>query len=123
MVLAPKDDLNLDGGVFHLNLATQGCTNPNFTTTMIPVVERFSKSDEVEGRATCRARSAPADIGSYRPHRRQSPAPAPGLRYTGCRPGSQGQSVLISDNHSRLWSLTGEEAEMSFRHVLGIKAR
>lgn len=107
MELAPADNLNLDGGLFHCNPATVGCTNPNYTTTMIPAWTEQ------------RGRVDPA----YRPKRRQSPAPAPGLRYTGYRPGYQGQTVLLSDNHPRLWSSTGEEAELNFRHILGVKAR
>lgn len=120
--LAPADDVNLDGGLFHRNPATEGCRNPNFTTSMIPARGNFNSLGEREGWGRERAASM-SDIGSYRPGRRQSPAPAPGLRYTRCQPGSQGQSILFSDNHSRLWSSTGEEAEAGFRHILGIKAR
>lgn len=119
MALTPRDDANLDGGLFHRNPATEGCANPNFTTSMIPPAWNRGRH---YGRGRERSRSM-SDIGGYRPGRRQSPAPAPGLRYTGGLPSSQGQSVLLSDNHSRLWSSTGEEAEISFRHVLGIKSR
>lgn len=99
----PRNDLDLEGGVFHRNPSTFGCQNPNYTTTMI----------------------RPGSEGSlkYRPKRHQSPAPAPGLRHAGCRPESQGQTVLLGDNRSSLWSWTGEEAEMNFRRALGVKSR
>lgn len=100
------DSLDLDGGLFHLNPFTSGWPNPNFTTTMIPPTDK----------------SGDGPLG-YRPSRRQSPASAPGSRLTGVRPGTQGQTLHLFGDESRLWGYGSEEAEADFRRALGKKSR
>lgn len=113
MELAPPTDArrDLEGGVFHVNPATQGCANPNFTTTMM----------SISGRGTDKSTSE-----AYRPKRRQSPAPAPGGALTGVRAKSHGQTLLVvGDGGDRVdfRRETGAEAERQFRQGLGVKMR
>lgn len=112
MDLAPADDMNLDGGVFHRNSATDGCANPNFTTTMIPASRRGGRHGATE-------------VETHRPMRRPSPGPSVTLHHTGVWPRSQRQTLLVSggDDQSQLWNDTGATAEKTFRHGLGIKTR
>ncbi|CAM9543969.1 unnamed protein product [Scytosiphon promiscuus] len=116
MELAPPPDpqRDLEGGVFHVNPATQGCANPNFTTTMMSVYGRG------------RSGAHQCTVEAYRPKRRQSPAPAPGGVLTGVRAKSHGQTLLVvGDGGDRveLRSETGAEAERQFRQGLGVKMR
>lgn len=114
MELAPASDCDLDGGVFHRNPATDGCANPNFTTTMVPSWD----DDNGNGRGTGGGRGR-------RQGRRQSPAPAPALT-AACTvvqsPRNRGQTV-IGDNRFQSWNETGAGAERRFRQDLGAKAR
>ncbi|CAM9191938.1 unnamed protein product, partial [Laminaria digitata] len=119
MELAPAGDFDLDGGVFHRNPATDGCANPNFTTTMVPA---WDDDDVRNGRGGgTRGRG-----DGHRPGRRQSPAPAPLLLTASCtvvgRPRHRGQTV-IGDNRFQPWNETGAGAERRFRQDLGAKAR
>lgn len=112
MELAPAGDRDLlDGGVFHRNPATDGCSNPNFTTTM---VRAWNDGDG-------RGRGRTDGHGSGR---RQLPAPAPALTAacTVVQPVSRGQT-LIGDNRFHSWNETGAGAERRFRQDLGAKAR
>ncbi|CAM9255909.1 unnamed protein product, partial [Hapterophycus canaliculatus] len=116
MELAPPADTqrDLEGGVFHANPATQGCLNPNFTTTMMPVSSRGPGG------------AHPSPVEAYRPKRRQSPAPAPGGILTGVRARSHGQTLLVvgdGGDHVDLRGETGAEAERQFRQGLGVKMR
>ncbi|CAM9572781.1 unnamed protein product, partial [Choristocarpus tenellus] len=95
LALMVSDELTCDGGLFHHNEATAGCTNPNFTTTMIA------------GQDTQRSSI------SYRPKRHQSPAPAPAARRSGCRSGSQGQTVVLGGDQPESWALM-DEGELGF---------
>lgn len=103
MELAPPPDArtDLEGGVFHLNSATHGCANPNFTTTMIPARGRDGGQ-------------APDD---YRPKRRQSRDVA--------RTKAHKQNLLVvgGGDSSELWKETGAEAERRFRQGFGVKMR
>ncbi|CAM9862800.1 unnamed protein product [Ectocarpus fasciculatus] len=118
MELAPPADTreDLEGGVFHVNEATYGCANPNFTTTMV------SASNGGGGKAS---NHAPPD--AYRPKRRQSPAPCPGGTLTGVRTKSHGQTLLVvgsgGGDRVELRGQTGLEAERRFRQGLGVKMR
>lgn len=107
MKLAPPADArtDLEGGVFHLNPATHGCTNPNFTTTMIPVWNRGA------GGAAQRRQSAE---GGYRSKRRQSPA--------GVHTKAKRQTVYVVGEGAP-FNETGAEAEKVFRRGLGVKMR
>lgn len=113
MELAPAASMDLEGGIFHRKPSTNGCTNPNFTTTMFP--------------PNCynAGKYGPTLGEFYRPKRRQSPAPAPAAERTGVQAKSHGQTLLVSgyDSRSQLWNETGTEAESSFRHGLGAKKR
>lgn len=116
MELAPPADpqKDLEGGVFHVNPATEGCANPTFTTTMM----------STSGRG--RGGAHQSTVEAYRPKRRQSPAPAPGGVLTGVRAKSHGQTLLVvGDGGDRveLRSETGAEAERQFRQGLGVKMR
>ncbi|CAB1109743.1 unnamed protein product [Ectocarpus sp. CCAP 1310/34] len=119
MELAPPADAreDLEGGVFHVNEATCGCANPNFTTTMVPASTGGG----------CRANNNRPRPDSYRPKRRQSPAPAPGGTLTGVRTKSHGQTLLVvgsgGGDRVGLRDQTGLEAERRFRQGLGIKMR
>lgn len=110
-VLTSSSVASLDGGLFHRNPATDGCTNPNFTTTMIP--------------PTWGVRDDGRHGNVYRPSRRPSPAPAPAAALTGVRPRVDGQTLLVcgGDDQCRVWSETGVEAERVFRRGFGVKAR
>lgn len=103
MELAPPADAHtdLEGGVFHLNSATHGCANPNFTTTMIPVGGRGQQSR--------------AD--TYRPKRRQSGGDA--------RTRAHEQTLFVFNDADRveLWNETGAESERRFRQGFGVKMR
>lgn len=109
MELAPPADAHtdLEGGVFHVNPATYGCANPNFTTTMIPVGGR-----DAEGGAQ---RSGP---DKYRPKRRQSVDAA--------RARAHKQTLLVvggGGDRVERWNETGTEAERRFRQGFGVKMR
>lgn len=115
MELVPDDsDENLDGGVFHRNPATDGCANPNFTTTML------SPWNERGGcKGTC-------GTVAYRPTRRPSSAPAPGARDAELRTASQGQTLFVGSGgatQSQQWQEAGVQAEKCFRLGLGVKTR
>ena len=107
MELAPPADArtDLEGGVFHANPATHGCTNPNFTTTMIPVGGRDGGSAQHRGADT------------YRPQRRQSG--------DGARTRAHKQTLLVVGGGDRVerWNETGAEAEKRFRQGFGVKMR
>eukprot|EP00752_Nemacystus_decipiens_P001380 g1367.t1 len=107
MELAPPADAQagLEGGLFHVNPATFGCANPNFTTTMIPVGGR-------DGDGAWR--SGP---DRYRPKRRQSGDGAPTRAHK--------QTLLVVGGGDRVerWNETGAEAERRFRQGLGVKMR
>lgn len=119
MELAPPADTreDLEGGVFHVNEATYGCANPNFTTTMV--------SGSIGG--GCKANNHPPPPDAYRPKRRQSPAPAPGGTLTGVRTKSHGQTLVVvgsgGGDRVELRDQTGLEAERRFRQGLGVKMR
>ncbi|CBN76595.1 hypothetical protein Esi_0000_0311 [Ectocarpus siliculosus] len=119
MELAPPADTreDLEGGVFHVNEATYGCDNPNFTTTMVPA--------SIGG--GCKANNNHPRPDAYRPKRRQSPAPAPGGTLTGIRTKSHGQTLLVvgsgGGDRVGLRDQTGLEAERRFRQGLGVKMR
>lgn len=119
MELAPPADTreDLEGGVFHVNEATYGCANPNFTTTMVPA--------SIGGE--CKANNNHPRPDAYRPKRRQSPAPAPGGTLTGVRTKSHGQTLLVvgsgGGDRVGLRDQTGLEAERRFRQGLGVKMR
>lgn len=108
MELAPPADAHadLEGGVFHVNPATYGCANPNFTTTMIPVGGR-------DGEGVVQ-RAGP---DRYRPKRRQSGDGAPTRAHK--------QTLLVVGGGDRVerWNETGAEAERRFRQGFGVKMR
>ncbi|CAM9457097.1 unnamed protein product [Ectocarpus sp. 12 AP-2014] len=119
MELAPPADAreDLEGGFFHVNEATYGCANPNFTTSMVPA--------SIGG--GCRANNNHPRPDAYRPKRRQSTAPAPGGTLTGVRTKSHGQTLLVvgsgGGDRVGLRDQTGLEAERRFRQGLGVKMR
>lgn len=107
MKLAPPADArtDLEGGVFHLNPATHGWANPNFTTTMIPVWN---------GRGGRTAREQQSAEGAYRSKRRQSPADV--------HTKAKRQTIYVVGGGAP-FDETGVEAEKLFRRGLGVKMR
>lgn len=107
MELVPPPDAHtdLEGGVFHLNPATHGCANPNFTTSMIPAGGR-------DGRGAQQSRA-----DTYRPKRRQSGGNAFMKAHE--------QTLLVVGDGDRAgrWNETGAEAERRFCRSLGGKMR
>lgn len=115
MELVPDDsDENLDGGVFHRNPATDGCANPNFTTTMLSPWNERGRCKSARG------------VEAYGPTRRPSSAPAYGPRDAEFRTTSQGQTLFVGSGgatQSQQWKEAGVQAEKCFRLGLGVKTR
>lgn len=60
MIFAPPDVMNLDGGIFHRNPATDGCKVPTYTTTMMTNTSRGNTNNGPRSRQSLKAaRSSP----------------------------------------------------------------
>ena len=99
--LVTHAEMNLDGGIFHRNSATENCANPNFTTTMVK-----SCGDE-----------------KYYPGTRQPLALARSSGNT--LPGDLTKKDFVGEKgrSPQRWSETVGEAEVAFRRCLGTKIR
>lgn len=113
MKLAPPADArtDLEGGVFHLNPATHGCANPNFTTTMIPVWNRRGGGTAQRQQ---QQRQQQSGEEAYRSKRRQSPA--------GVHTRAKKQTIYVVGGGAP-FKETGAEAEKLFRQGFGMKMR
>lgn len=111
MKLTPPADArtDLEGGIFHLNPATHGCANPNFTTTMIPVW-----NGRGGGTAQQQQQQQQSAEGAYRSKRRQSPA--------GVNTRAKKQTIYVVGGGTP-FKETGAEAEKLFRQGFGMKMR
>lgn len=103
MMFTPPDAMNLDGGIFHRNPATDGCTVPTYTTTMMTNASRGNTNN-----SSC-SRQSP-----------MAPRSSPHIFSSGGDLIKDDVANIISGRRSpHRWSETAEAAESKFRRCLG----